>query len=122
MPRRILIVDNSATLFKAISSDLEEEGYIVEIALTPEEATKKCKRKSFNLIIMDITLPGISGLELLSKIKKIKENEDFASIMITGYGSLETAVEAMRGGANDYFTKPLNLEELKGSIRRVFAE
>lgn len=122
MLRRILIVDDAMTLVKAISSELGDEGYIVEIALTPEEALKKSRGTSFDLIIIDINLPGMNGLELLSKIKSVNENVDFASIMITAYGFLDTAVEAMRAGARDYFTKPFNLEDLKRSISRAFGE
>ncbi len=122
MPRRILIVDDSPTFLKAISHSLGDEGYVVEEALTPEEAMKKAERTSFDLFIIDINLPGMSGLELLSKIKTACKKEAFASIIITAYGSLDTAVKAMRAGAQDYLTKPLKLDELKDSIRRAFEE
>ena len=122
MPRRILIVDDSKTLVKAISTDLEEAGYTVSIAFNAKEVIKKCQDTSFDLIIMDLNLAGINGLQLLSEIKRITKNEDAFFIVITAYGSLDTAIPAFRAGAHDYFIKPLNLDELRASVRRALGK
>jgi len=118
MRGRILIVDDSPTLVRTLATDLIEAGYAVETATSTEEALSKLNGVSFDLAIIDIRLPRVSGLELLCQIKR--DNPALAAIIITAYESLDTAVRSMRAGAWDYFVKPLNLDELKESIGRFF--
>ncbi|NLX19950.1 MAG: sigma-54-dependent Fis family transcriptional regulator, partial [Desulfobulbus sp.] len=96
---------------------LEKEGHAVSTAADGIEALDLVAQQSFDLIISDIRMPGMSGLELLTRLKQIKA--DIGVIMITAFASPEDAVEAMKSGAFDYITKPFNVDEIKNVIRTV---
>lgn len=115
MAERLLIVDDEDTLCESLQRVLMSEGYEVEIADSAESAFLLLKDKSYDLIITDIILPGISGIELLSKYRRTKPSQKV--IIITAYGSMETAVAAMKAGACDFVTKPLMHDELKRVVR-----
>jgi CheY-like chemotaxis protein len=108
---RILIVDDDKKLLSLLESLLLEENHEVITCHTGLEAMKKCREKRFDLLISDLMMPGASGIEVLKESRKTQP--DCLVIIITGYASLETAVEAIREGAYDYITKPFKLEELK---------
>ncbi len=108
---KILLVDDDDSLRDMLSIVLKKEGYDVVSLENAMLALKILKKRSFDLIISDIKMPGISGIKLLSKIKSI--NNEIPIIMITAYASTNDAVEAMKLGAEDYITKPFNLDELK---------
>ncbi|MGW8271900.1 MAG: response regulator [Thermodesulfovibrionales bacterium] len=115
MAERLLIVDDEDTLCESLQRVLMSEGYEVEIADSAESAFLLLKDKSYDLIITDIILPGISGIELLSKYRRTRPSQKV--IIITAYGSMETAVAAMKAGACDFVTKPLMHDELKRVVR-----
>ncbi len=116
---RILVVDDDKAFLLLLTSILKDAGYKVDKALSGEEALKKLNRFSPHLIIADLKMPGMSGLELTEKVKG--EHPEMEVVMITAYGTVDTAVKAMKLGAFDYITKPLkDPEELRQLVARVF--
>lgn len=115
--KTILIVDDDAGQRRLIEFWLEEEGYPTLTASDGKTGLLLYEENSPELVIADIRMPGLSGLDLLGRIKGI--NQDASVILITAFGTVETAVEAMKLGAIDYILKPLNEAELKIVVRRV---
>ena len=116
---RILVVDDDKAFSLLLSSILKDTGYHVEEADSGEKALKKLKRFSPHLILADLKMPGMSGLELMERVKDEHPEIDF--VMITAFGTVETAVKAMKLGAFDYITKPLkDPEELRQLVARIF--
>jgi len=113
----ILIVDDDSSLRDMLSIVLKKEGFIIHTAENGKNALKFLKKNTVNLIISDIKMPDISGIELLKKIKTI--NEDLPFILITAFSSTNDAIEAMKLGADDYITKPFNIDELKIIINKI---
>lgn len=116
---RILIVDDDSSLRNMLSIVLKKEGFQVESTENGISALKMLKRESFDLIFSDIKMPDINGIDLLKKIKSY--SADIPVIMITAYASTDDAVEAMKLGAEDYLTKPFNLDEMKIVINKVLS-
>jgi two-component system, NtrC family, response regulator AtoC len=113
----ILVVDDDPSNREAISLLLTSTGYQIQSAASGEEALELLQKNSFDVILTDLFLPGISGIDIL---KKVKEDAPSSSvILITGKASAETAVEAMKSGAFDYLTKPLHFERLKVVIAKA---
>lgn len=117
---KILIVDDEANMLEHLSDALNEEGYQVKTAEDGQEALEQVKIFNFDIAIIDIRIPGISGLEVLRYIKK--SELETMTIMMTGHASLETAVEALREGAYDYLTKPFPMEKLLSVLKRGVRE
>jgi two-component system response regulator PilR (NtrC family) len=113
---KILVVDDDASIRNMLAIVLKSEGYKVTVADSSESALKEMKNQAFELVISDIKMPGISGIELLKKVKMI--DTEVPVIMITAFASANDAVEAMKLGAEDYVTKPFNLDELKLIIQK----
>lgn len=111
---KILVVDDDKSILSAFEQLLTDQGYEVSKALHGQEALSLLSADRPDLVIMDIRMPGLSGLETLQCIKKIDAR--LPVIVITGYGTMETAVRATKLGAVDYHVKPLNPEELLDSI------
>ena len=110
-PFTILIVDDERTLARSIKLFLADHGYEAEVAENGEKALELLERLRPDLVFLDMNLPGISGIDLLKRIKEYDRN--IAVIIMTAYGSIEGAVEAIKLGAFDYMKKPVDLEELK---------
>jgi CheY-like chemotaxis protein len=106
-----LIVDDDKKLRSLLSSLLMEEGDDVTACADGQSAIDKCREEKYDLVISDLVMPGASGIEVLKEARK--RHPDTLVILITGYASLETAIEAIREGAYDYITKPFKLEEFK---------
>ena len=113
----ILIVDDDAVHRRAVRLNMAGWGYSVTEADDGEEAVRQARLRSFDLILMDIRMTRMSGLEALEQIKKIQPAVPV--IIMTAYASVETAVSAMKMGADDYLTKPLNYDELQIKIART---
>ncbi len=113
----ILIVDDETLTLNNLKKALEKEGYEIHIADSGERALGIMEQLKPNLVLLDLMLPGISGLEVLKRIKE-KGNETIV-IMMTAYEILEKAVEAMKLGAYDYILKPFKINDLKNTIRRA---
>ena len=114
---RILLVDDEPSIVSVLSTLLKAEGHEVVPALGGEKARDILAREEFNLMISDIRMSPVDGMELL-KIAR-KEHPQMAVIMVTAYGSVETAVEAMKQGAFDYVTKPFKVDELLITVQRA---
>ena len=113
----ILVVDDEDTIRSLLFDVLSGMGYNVEVASSGEEALEKIKHTLFEILITDLRMPGMDGFEVTKKLKEI--NSNICIIVITGYPSIETAIEAMRHGAYDYITKPFKLDELRIIVNRA---
>jgi DNA-binding NtrC family response regulator len=116
-PFRILIVDDNREIRSILEEYLREEGYQAEGAGDGQEALEMHHETPFDLIITDLNMPGMTGIELIKEINKNDKGTEF--IIITGYASLDTAIEAVKAGAFDYIVKPFRIEELKVVIKNV---
>jgi len=114
---KILVVDDEHLIRWSLEQSLKKQGYEVSTAGTGEEALKLVHDDPPELMLLDIQLPGMDGLEVLEKVKEV--DEDVIVIMVTALGVLETAVKAMRMGAHDYINKPFNLDELSIVIKKA---
>jgi len=113
----ILIIDDDEGSCKTLNLIFNKKGFKTETALTGKEALEKLKKKFYNLILLDIRLPDIEGIELLTPIKQIHPDMDV--IMITAYASIETAVRALNEGAAAFITKPVNMDEVLAIINNM---
>lgn len=118
MDKKILIVDDEAALCRSLQVVLEREEYRVLTSDDAMEAQKIFKKEEVDLVVTDLKMPGMSGIELLKAFKKI--NPDIPVILMTAYATVETAVEAIKEGAEDYIKKPFEAYELSNLIARVF--
>jgi DNA-binding NtrC family response regulator len=114
---KILVVDDEHLIRWSLEQNLKKQGYEVCTAGNGEDALRLAREEQPDLVLLDIQLPGISGLEVLEKIKEF--DEDIIVIMLTAHGGLETAVNTMRLGAYDYINKPFNLDELSIVIKKA---
>jgi two-component system NtrC family response regulator len=114
---KILLVDDDASLRKVLEFNLEQEGYGVISASNGDEALKLYDAENPDLVITDIKMPGLDGIDLLKEIKR-RDIEKLV-VVITAFGTLDTAIEAMKLGAYDYITKPFNRDELKLVIKKA---
>jgi two-component system, NtrC family, nitrogen regulation response regulator NtrX len=113
----ILIIDDEKAIRKTLSEILSFEGYKIEEAADGEEGLKKFKEKSFDVVLCDIKMPKLDGIEFLQKAGEI--NADVPVIMISGHGNIDTAVDAVKKGAFDYISKPPDLNRLLITIRNA---
>jgi two-component system response regulator HydG len=116
---KVLVVDDEETICLALEAWLTKEGYHVETACSGTDALELLSRKSFDMYLVDIKMPGMDGLDLLARIREVQA--DATIIMITAHGSIQTAVEAMKRGAADYLCKPFDPEALSLLMERVAA-
>lgn len=114
----ILVVDDEPDMRIALTYALSHCGYSVESASSGLEALEKFEADKFSLIITDLKMPGMSGIEILGKVKK--RSPKIPVIMITAYGTINNAVEAMQQGASDYILKPFSTEILEAAIKKVY--
>jgi DNA-binding NtrC family response regulator len=115
--RNVLVVDDEKTVCRSCKKILTQQGYNVDIALSGEEALNKAKGNGFDVVIADWKMPEIDGIEVARRIKKEKPN--VAVIMITGYPSVESSIQAIRSGIADYVPKPFTPDELNDAVVRV---
>src|SRR6201986_2174870 len=113
----ILIIDDEKAIRKTLSEILSFEGYKIDEASDGEEGLKTFKEKTFDVVLCDIKMPKLDGIEFLQKAGEI--NPDIPIIMISGHGNIETAVEAVKKGAYDYISKPPDLNRLLITIRNA---
>ncbi|MCB0296447.1 MAG: sigma-54-dependent Fis family transcriptional regulator, partial [Calditrichaeota bacterium] len=115
---RVMVVDDEENIREVLSNYLDSLGYEVVTASDGEDALNKFEVGGYDLIISDLLMPTIDGLELLKKVRE--KDREVIFLMITGYPSIETAVEAIKKGAYDYITKPFHMEDVKLRIERSF--
>lgn len=114
---KILVVDDQMGVRRLLFEAFKEEGYDVEMAASGHEAITKVKETVPALILMDMKMPGMNGLEALREIRKF--NQEISVIMMTAYGELEIVTQAMKLGVKEYITKPFDLNELKQLVQKI---
>jgi DNA-binding NtrC family response regulator len=114
---KILIVDDELIMRESLAGWLERDGHIVQTAVSGEEALEKVKETQFDIFLVDIKMEGISGLDVLRSVKETDPDADV--VMITAYGSIPSAIEAMKDGAYDYMLKPFDPNELGVLIEKI---
>ena len=114
---RILLVDDDKNTADGLKKILLQDGYDTGCTYTGNEALDLIEAEHFDIVITDMKLPDISGFSIIEKVKK--ENIDIAVVMITAFSSIQTAIDAMKKGADDYLTKPVNIEELELILKKI---
>ena len=117
MKTRLLLVDDEKEFVQALSERLALRDYDVAISLSGDEALEKIKRYNYDVVILDVAMPGVGGIDALREIKKMKPLTEV--IMLTGHGTIEAAIEGMRLGAFDFLIKPCNTEDLDTKIKNA---
>lgn len=115
---KILLVDDDQDVLDGLKMILTQDGYAVSTASSGYEALNLLSKRGFDIILTDMKLPGMGGLSLIQEIRK--KNEPVAIVVITAYSSVKTAVDAIKCGADDYLTKPLNVEELEIVLEKLW--
>ena len=113
-PPHILVMEDDRNVAKGLEMVLSEEGYYVNLAGTGELALEAFKQKRFDLLVADLRLPGIGGMEVIKQLRQEKPETEV--IVITGYGTTATAVEAMRLGVHDFLPKPFTEDQIKVAV------
>src|SRR3972149_1324634 len=116
----LLIVDDDPVALNLLKEVLSKEGYRAATALSGEEAIDLGMHHAFDIVITDVRMGEKDGMEVLRSFKKL--SPETTLIMITAFGSIETAIEAIREGAFDYISKPFKLEEIKFTVRRALGQ
>jgi DNA-binding NtrC family response regulator len=116
---RILVVDDEDALRTVLSSELEGEGYIVQMAGDGDEAINILEKNSFDLILLDIKMPTVDGFEVLKYVKQHAPSTKV--IMLTGFADLKNAIESKKLGAEDFVSKPYDLVDLLTTVERVLS-
>src|SRR5579864_6445983 len=115
---KLLIVDDDDDLRQDLAQLFRKQGQEVTAAASGEDALNKAAQVRFDVALLDLHLPGISGIDLLAKLKE--QQPELEALMLTAHSSIETAVEAMRRGAYDYLTKPFRIADLEVHVRKAF--
>jgi DNA-binding response OmpR family regulator len=118
--KKILIADDDAKIRSTIAKVLNEKGFQTDTASSGKEAIEKGTSEEFDIAILDLMMPVISGMDVLIELKKIKPKTKI--IMITGFATIDNAVQSIKKGASDYITKPFKVEDLDATIKRTLEE
>ena len=119
-PPHILVMEDDVSVAEGIEMVLTEEGYDVNWGGTGELALEAFKQKRYDLLVADLRLPGIDGMEVIKQVKEEKPETEV--IVITGYGTAATAVEAMKLGASEFLPKPFTEDQIKGAVDEALKE
>ena len=119
-PGKLLVVDDELGVRRSLQDILEQEGHQVTTAASGEEALAALDQGAFDLILVDLKMEGMDGLELMRQVKNVVP--DTVVIMLTAYGTLDSAIEALRQGAHDYLLKPCRVEEIVASVETGLEE
>ncbi|SPQ00382.1 Response regulator receiver protein [Candidatus Sulfobium mesophilum] len=114
---KIMIIDDEKIVGDMAKLSLEQEGYVVETFLSAEPALERLKEEKFDVVVTDLKMKGIDGMEVLRTVKRLYPKTKV--IMITAFANLDSAIEALRGDVHDFFPKPVRIKELKVSIQRA---
>ena len=117
MAEKILVADDDASLRRVLEYNLAKEGYAVLTADSGEQALALLDAERVDLLITDIKMPGMDGMDLLKRVRQASPETQV--IVITAFGTIEMAVEAMKAGAFEYVTKPFNRDELSLAVRKA---
>lgn len=117
MAERVLIVDDDDIVRESLSAVLQNRGFACEQAIDGEQALQRLGEQEFDVVITDLEMPRLNGIELIERASLLNNRTSF--ILITAYGSMETAIEALRKGAFDYLLKPLNFEDVAIKVKKL---
>ena len=117
MPKKILLVDDEPLILKGLKYSLEQDGYVTESAMDGEEALTKFFDGHYDLILLDVMLPGVDGIEVC---QRVRERSNVPIIMLTAKGEDMDKILGLEYGADDYMTKPFNILEVKARIKSIF--
>ena len=118
--KNILIIEDEKEIRDGLAEVLEDAGFFVDSAVNGKEGLEKIGKKDFDVIVTDLIMPVVGGMEVLRETKRMKPNT--CVILITAFATIDNAVEAMKAGASDYITKPFRIDEVQTKIRKVLAE
>lgn len=118
MSKKILIVDDERNIRTTLKMCLSGEGYEIDTAVNGEDGLEKAEKNKYDLIFLDIKMPGINGMEVLEELRNKENNSNI--IIMTAYGTIEDAVKAMKLHAVDFVPKPFTPEEIRETIKKVF--
>ncbi len=119
-PVRLLIVDDEEIMREFLREVLKDEGYAIDLAASGKEALKRMAASEYDIILTDIVMPELDGLGVVAATKDLSYNPSV--IVMTGYASMETAVESMKLGAADYITKPFNIDQIRIIVAHAVEE
>ncbi len=119
-PYRIMVIDDEKIVGDMAKLSLEKEGYVVETFLNAEPALARLKEQKFDVVVTDLKMKGIDGMEVLKTVKKLYP--ETRVIMITAFANLDSAIAALRAEVHDFFPKPVKIKELKESIARALGK
>jgi two-component system response regulator AtoC len=115
--RRILIIDDDRSMCDVLDAELKRRGFEVTTTTVPENALHRLSEGDFDLVLTDINMHGMSGVDLCQKI--VQSREDLPVVVMTAYGSMESAIAAIRAGAYDFVTKPFEMDDIALTIERA---
>jgi DNA-binding NtrC family response regulator len=117
MPIQILVVDDEKIVGERLKASLEKEGHAIEIFVNPILALNRLKEKIFDVVVTDIRMDDVDGIQILEEVRK--KSQETKVIMITGYATLEVARESLTKGAFDFIAKPFKLKEIRAAIQKA---
>ncbi len=117
MPIQILVLDDEKIVGERLKASLEKEGHTLEIFINPVAALNRIKEKVFDVVVTDIRMDDVDGIQVLEEVRK--QSLKTKVIMITGYATLEVARESLTKGAFDFIAKPFKLKEIRGAIQKA---
>ncbi len=120
MAKNIIVIDDEEVVCRMTKMVLTKEGYEVETFTDSKKALERIKEKKFDLVITDLKMEDVDGMDILKTVNKLYP--DAKVIMITAYATLDTAIEALRGHVFDFFPKPIKIEELKKSVKEALGK
>ncbi|MDQ1330307.1 MAG: hypothetical protein QG578_570 [Thermodesulfobacteriota bacterium] len=118
MKIKVLLVDDEKEFIEALAERLAVRDFYVKTAFNGDEALSKIKEDDFDVVVLDVLMPGKNGIETLREIKSIKPLVNV--IMLTGHATVETAIDGMKAGAYDYLMKPTDTNDLVGKIKKAY--
>jgi DNA-binding NtrC family response regulator len=118
MKVKVLLVDDEKEFIQTLAERLEVRDFSVQTAFAGDEALLKIKEQDFDVVVLDVLMPGKNGIETLREIKNLKPLVNV--IMLTGHATVETAIEGMKAGAYDYLMKPTDTNDLVGKITKAY--
>lgn len=118
--KNILIIEDEKEIREGLVELLEDAGFLVDFAENGRQGLEKIGKKDYDVVVTDLIMPVVGGMEVLREIKRIKPQ--IHVVLITAFATIDNAVEAMKAGASDYITKPFRIDEVQTKIRKVLAE